>query len=79
MTWAEAQKGISDKNAEIERLKELVRYHCEQQMLGWKTERALKALITELADAILRLTHDRSEATYQLYLPLLQRAREATK
>ena len=34
---------LAAKDAEIERLKGLVKYHCEQQMLGWKQERSLKA------------------------------------
>jgi hypothetical protein len=29
MTWSEAQKGISDKNAEIERLKALITELCD--------------------------------------------------
>ena len=44
----EIQKNLTEiavLKSEIERLKGLVRYHCEEQMKGWKTERELKAKI----------------------------------
>ena len=58
----------ADKDAEIERLKGLVRYHAEQQMEGWKRERVLKGIITEFV-----------ELGYVLDDELLQRARETAK
>jgi hypothetical protein len=65
---------IREKDAEIERLKALVKYHCEQQLKSWKKERVFKALITELCDALghYALLNDFEKS-------LIQRAREAIK
>lgn len=39
---------LAEKDAEIERLQGLVKYHCEAQMNEWKKNRALNAEIERL-------------------------------
>ena len=64
MTWNEAQKGISDKNAEIDRLKESAKYD------AFLREK-YRGLITKLCDAL----EDGGPRPFAL----IQRAREATR
>jgi hypothetical protein len=69
MTWSETQKGISDKNAEIERLK--AENEITVRVCNENTD--LKKLITELADVL------RDVLPYPLHTELVRRAREATR
>ena len=86
MTWSEAQKAISDKNAEIEQLKsknealqKWILMTDEEQVLELKAEiERLRKLITELCDALAEYHQDYDEPSFAID-NLIQRAREAAK
>jgi hypothetical protein len=70
MTWTEAIKAISDKNAEIERLEHrLADAYANQTFKEWERN---QKLITELTAAVLNLTRNSSQETYELYKDLIR-------